>query len=140
MATTRRAPALSQTISKRGYRFLAEPTRPAVPPEAPASISQAASSKTIRSNAIRWTLPCWYSSPVRGRPGRLEHRSFSEGPAEVSNYVAITHDGLPKQGPLALGRRSHLFRLRKHESSKHLSDIGQRWRGFHSVAPSSLPD
>ena len=31
------SPRFVQTISKRGYRFLAEPTRPAVPPQAPAS-------------------------------------------------------------------------------------------------------
>src|ERR1700688_2726826 len=37
------SPRFVQTISKRGYRFLAETTSPAVPPQAPASTS-----KTVR--------------------------------------------------------------------------------------------
>jgi Tol biopolymer transport system component/DNA-binding winged helix-turn-helix (wHTH) protein len=88
------SPRFVQTISKRGYRFLAEPARPAVPLQAPASTS-----KTIRSKTIQWTLLAGVAALLvvslvvwSIRHSRLVLR--------VSNYVAITHDGLPKQGPL----------------------------------------
>src|SRR5271165_883109 len=50
------SPRFVQTISKRGYRFLAELTGPAVPPQAAASTSKTIGSKTVHSKTIRWRL------------------------------------------------------------------------------------
>src|SRR5277367_797879 len=88
------SPRFVQTISKRGYRFLVEPTRPAVPPQGPASTP-----KTIRSKTIRWTLLA--GIPVLLGIGLVVWSiRLSPKILRVSNYTAITHDGLPKQGPL----------------------------------------
>ena len=87
-------PRFVQTISKRGYRFLAEPTRPAEPPQAPASTSQ-----TIRSKTIRWTLVASLAA-LSGLGLVVWSIRHSQKVLRVSNYLAITHDGLPKQGPL----------------------------------------
>jgi Tol biopolymer transport system component/DNA-binding winged helix-turn-helix (wHTH) protein len=93
------SPRFVQTISKRGYRFLAEPTRPAEPPQAPEATSTGLRSKTIRSKTMRWIVPAGIAAllcvglVVWG----IRH---SRKALRVSNYVAITHDGLPKQGPL----------------------------------------
>ncbi len=88
------SPRFVQTISKRGYRFLAEPARPAVPPQAPASTS-----KTIRSRTIQWTLLGGIAALLCA--GLVVWSIRHSGKVlRVSNYMAITHDGLPKQGPL----------------------------------------
>ncbi len=83
------SPRFVQTISKRGYRFLAEPTRPAEPPQAPASTSK----------TIRWTLPVGILALlcVGLVVWSIRH---SRQVLRVFNYMAITHDGMPKQGPL----------------------------------------
>jgi DNA-binding winged helix-turn-helix (wHTH) protein len=83
------SPRFVQTISKRGYRFLAEPTRPAEPPQAPASTSK----------TIRWTFPAGIAALlcVGLVVWSIRH---SRKVLRVSNYMAITHDGMPKQGPL----------------------------------------
>src|SRR5580704_14808503 len=88
------SPRFVQTISKRGYRFLAEPAQPAVPPQAPASIS-----KTMRSKTIRWTLLAGIVA-LLGVGLVVWSIRHSQKVLRVSNYMAITHDGLPKQGPL----------------------------------------
>jgi Tol biopolymer transport system component/DNA-binding winged helix-turn-helix (wHTH) protein len=88
------SPRFVQTISKRGYRFLAEPIRPSIPPQAPASTS-----KTIRSKTIRWTLPAGMAALLCVGLVVWGTRN-SRKILRVSNYMAITHDGLPKQGPL----------------------------------------
>jgi Tol biopolymer transport system component/DNA-binding winged helix-turn-helix (wHTH) protein len=88
------SPHFVQTISKRGYRFLAEPTRPAVPPQAPASTA-----KTIRSKTIRWRLLAGIAAVLLVGLVVWSVR-HSRKILQVSNYKAITHDGLPKQGPL----------------------------------------
>ena len=88
------SPRFVQTISKRGYRFLAEPIRPSIPPQAPASTS-----KTIRSKTIRWTLPAGIAALLCVGLVVWGIRNFRKI-LRVSNYMAITHDGLPKQGPL----------------------------------------
>jgi DNA-binding winged helix-turn-helix (wHTH) protein/WD40 repeat protein len=83
------SPRFVQTISKRGYRFLGEPTRPAVPPHAAASILK----------TIRWILFAGVAALlcVGVAVWSIRH---SRKVLRVSDYVAITHDGLPKQGPL----------------------------------------
>jgi len=83
------SPRFVQTISKRGYRFLAETARPAVPPQAPASTSK----------TIRWKLPAGIAALlcVGLVVWSIGH---SRTVLRVSNYMAITHDGQPKQGPL----------------------------------------
>ena len=88
------SPRFVQTISKRGYRFLAEPIRPAVPPQAPASTS-----KTIRPKTTGWTLLTGIAAllVVGLVVWSIRH---SRKVLRVSNYMAITHDDLPKQGPL----------------------------------------
>jgi Tol biopolymer transport system component/DNA-binding winged helix-turn-helix (wHTH) protein len=83
------SPRFVQTISKRGYRFLAEPTPPAVPPQAPASTS----------NTIRWTLLTGIAVLVCVGVA-VWSISHSRKLPRVSNYMAVTHDGQPKQGPL----------------------------------------
>ena len=88
------SPRFVQTISKRGYRFLAEPAQPAVPPQAPAPTS-----KTMRSKTIRWTLLAGIVA-LLGVGLVVWSIRHSQKVLRVSNYVAITHDGLPKQGPL----------------------------------------
>ncbi|WP_263351915.1 winged helix-turn-helix domain-containing protein [Acidicapsa acidisoli] len=88
------SPRFVQTISKRGYRFLAEPTRPAVPPQTPASIS-----KAVRWKTIRWTLLAAIAA-LLGVGLVVWSIRHSRQVLRVSNYMAITHDGLPKQGPL----------------------------------------
>ena len=82
-------PRFVQTISKRGYRFLGEPTRPAMPPQAAASTSK----------TIRWILFAGVAALlcVGMAVWSIRH---SRRILRVSDYVAITHDGLPKQGPL----------------------------------------
>ena len=87
------SPRFVQTISKRGYRFLAEPAQPAVPAQAPASAS-----KTIRSKTGRTLLAAIAALSVVGLV--LWSIRHSRHVLRVSNYVAITHDGLPKQGPV----------------------------------------
>jgi len=83
------SPRFVQTISKRGYRFLAASTRRAVPSQAPASTSK----------TIRWTLLAGIAAVllVGLVVWSIRH---SRKVLQVSNYMAITHDGLPKQGPL----------------------------------------
>jgi Tol biopolymer transport system component/DNA-binding winged helix-turn-helix (wHTH) protein len=83
------SPRFVQTISKRGYRFLAEPTRPAEPLQAPASTSK----------TIQWTLLAGLAALlcVGLVAWSIRH---SRKVLRVSNYVATTHEGLPKQGPL----------------------------------------
>ena len=88
------SPRFVQTISKRGYRFLAEPAQPAVPPQAPAPTS-----KTMRSKTIRWTLLAGIVA-LLGVGLVVWSIRHSQKVLRVSNYMAITHDGLPKQGPL----------------------------------------
>ncbi len=88
------SPRFVQTISKRGYRFLAEPTRAAVPPQSPASTSQ-----TVRPKTIRWTLLAGIAA-LLGAGLVVWNVRHSGTVLRVSNYVALTHDGLPKQGPL----------------------------------------
>jgi Tol biopolymer transport system component/DNA-binding winged helix-turn-helix (wHTH) protein len=83
------SPRFVQTISKRGYRFLGEPTRPAVPPQAPESTSK----------TIRWTLLAGIAA-LLGVGLVVWSIRDSRKVLRVSNYMAITHDGLPKQGPL----------------------------------------
>jgi Tol biopolymer transport system component len=93
------SPRFVQTISKRGYRFLAEPIRPAVPPPAPASTPTTTGSKTVRTKTVRWTLLTGIAAllVVGLVVWSIRH---SRKVLRVSNYIAITHDGLPKQGPL----------------------------------------
>ena len=88
------SPRFVQTISKRGYRFLAVPAEPAVPPQPLASTS-----KAVRSKTTRWTLLAGIAAVlvVSLMAWSIRH---SRQVLRVSNYVAITHDGLPKQGPL----------------------------------------
>lgn len=88
------SPRFVQTVSKRGYRFLGEPAEPAVLLQAPASTS-----KTIHPKSIRWTLLAGIAAllVVGLVVWSIRH---SRQVLRVSNYVAITHDGLPKQGPL----------------------------------------
>ena len=88
------SPRFVQTISKRGYRFVADTAGPAVPPQAPATTP-----KAIRSKTIRWTLLAGIAVllSVGLVAWGIRH---SRKVLRVSNYVAITHDGLPKQGPL----------------------------------------
>jgi len=88
------SPRFVQTISKRGYRFLAEPAQPAVPLRAPASTSKTIGSKTIRRTLLAAIAALLVVSLV---VWSIRH---SRQDLRVSNYVAITHDGLPKQGPL----------------------------------------
>ena len=88
------SPRFVQTISKRGYRFLAEPAQPAVPPQAPAPTS-----KTMRSKTIRWTLLAGIVA-LLGVGLVVWSIRHSQKILRVSNYMAITHNGLPKQGPL----------------------------------------
>jgi Tol biopolymer transport system component/DNA-binding winged helix-turn-helix (wHTH) protein len=83
------SPRFVQTISKRGYRFLAETAGPAVPPQAPASTSK----------TIRWTLPAGIAA-LLGVSLVVWSIRHSKKVLHVSNYIAITHDGLPKEGPL----------------------------------------
>ncbi|MGA7314394.1 MAG: winged helix-turn-helix domain-containing protein [Silvibacterium sp.] len=83
------SPRFVQTISKRGYRFLVEPTRPAVPPQGPASTPKTIRGTLLASIAALLGI-CLVVSSIRLSPKILR----------VSNYTAITHDGLPKQGPL----------------------------------------
>jgi len=88
------SPRFVQTISKRGYRFLPETAEPAAPTEAPASTP-----KTTLSKTILWTLLTGIAVlfVVGLAVWSLRH---SRKVLQVSNYMAITHDGLPKQGPL----------------------------------------
>jgi Tol biopolymer transport system component/DNA-binding winged helix-turn-helix (wHTH) protein len=88
------SPRFVQTISKRGYRFLAEPAQPAVPLQAPASTSKTIRFKTIRRILLAGIAALLVVSLV---VWSIRH---SRQVLRVSNYVAITHDGLPKQGPL----------------------------------------
>ena len=88
------SPRFVQTISKRGYRFLAETTRPAVPPQAPALTSKSVRSKTIRRTLLASLAALFV---VGLTIWSIRH---SGKVLRVSNYVAITPDGLPKQGPL----------------------------------------
>jgi Tol biopolymer transport system component len=83
------SPRFVQTVSKRGYRFLAEPTLPAAPPQAPATTSKTIPRKLLAGIAalLAIGLVVW----------SIGH---SRKVLRVSNYQAITHDGLPKQGPL----------------------------------------
>jgi Tol biopolymer transport system component/DNA-binding winged helix-turn-helix (wHTH) protein len=87
------SPRFVQTISKRGYRFLAETKTHDVQPEAVAPTS-----KDTRSNAFRWTLLSIATLLCLGLAVWSLHPSRKI--LRVSNYVATTHDGLPKQGPL----------------------------------------
>ena len=83
------SPRFVQTISKRGYRFLAASTPPAEPPLTPASTSK----------TIRWTLLTGMAALIC--IGLVVWSiGHSRKVLRVSNYEAITHDGLPKQGPL----------------------------------------
>ena len=88
------SPRFVQTISKRGYRFLAEPTRAALPPQSPASTAQ-----TVRPKTIRWALLAGIAA-LLGAGLIVWNIRHSWKILRVSNYVALTHDGLPKQGPL----------------------------------------
>ena len=88
------SPRFVQTISKRGYRFLAEPARLAALPQAPVSTA-----KTDRSKAGRWTLLTGIAALLVAGLAVWSVR-HSRKVLQVSHYVAITHDGLPKQGPL----------------------------------------
>ena len=88
------SPRFVQTISKRGYRFLAEPARAALPPQPPASIAQ-----TVHPKTIRWALLAGIAA-LLGAGLVLWNIRHSWKVLRVSNYVALTHDGLPKQGPL----------------------------------------
>jgi Tol biopolymer transport system component len=83
------SPRFVQTISKRGYRFLAEPARPVVPPPAPASTSK----------TIRWTLLAGIAA-LLGVGLVFWGIRHARKILQVSDYMAITHDGLQKQGPL----------------------------------------
>jgi Tol biopolymer transport system component/DNA-binding winged helix-turn-helix (wHTH) protein len=83
------SPRFVQTISKRGYRFLTETAPPAVPPQAPASTSK----------TIRWILPAGMAALLCVGLVVWSIGHFRKV-LRVSSYVAITHDGLPKQGPL----------------------------------------
>jgi Tol biopolymer transport system component/DNA-binding winged helix-turn-helix (wHTH) protein len=93
------SPRFVQTISKRGYRFLAEPTRAAVTPQPPASSSTDMRSQTVRSKTIRWTLLAGMAV-LLGAGLVVWNVRHSWKVLRVSNYAALTHDGLPKQGPL----------------------------------------
>ena len=88
------SPRFIQTISKRGYRFLAETAQQLMPPQAPASTSQ-----TVLPKTIRWTLLAGIAAllAVGLIVWGIRH---SRKALRASNYMAITHDGLPKQGPL----------------------------------------
>src|SRR5579863_7378076 len=88
------SPRFVHTISKRGYRFLGEPTRPSEPPHEPVTTSTTFSSKTIR-----WTLPTGIATLLVIGLVAWSIRHSSKA-LRASNYMAITHDGLPKQGPL----------------------------------------
>ncbi len=88
------SPRFVQTISKRGYRFLCEPTRPSDPPHEPVTTS-----RTFSSRKIRWTLPPGIATllVIGLFVWSIRHSSKA---LRASNYMAISHDGLPKQGPL----------------------------------------
>jgi len=83
------SPKFVQTISKRGYRFLAEQVQPAL----------ASGTSTSPRKTLRWAplvgvtalfcLGLVFWSALRFRQAM-----------RVSNYLPMTHDGQPKQGPL----------------------------------------
>ena len=93
------SPRFVQTISKRGYRFVADSKRQAAPPKASASKLQAVHTENFRSKMIRWTLLAGLAALLGIGLIVWSIRTFPKI-LRVSNYVAITHDGLPKQGPL----------------------------------------
>ena len=88
------SPRFVQTISKRGYRFLAGPTRATLQPQPPASTTQ-----TVHPKTIRWALLAGIAA-LLGAGLVIWNIRHSWKILRVSNYVALTHDGLPKQGPL----------------------------------------
>jgi DNA-binding winged helix-turn-helix (wHTH) protein len=87
-------PRFVQTISKRGYRFLAEPTQAALQPQPPALTAQ-----PVRPKTIRWALLAGIAALLgAGLVIWIIRPSWKI--LRASKYVALTHDGLPKQGPL----------------------------------------
>ncbi|WP_263353427.1 winged helix-turn-helix transcriptional regulator [Acidicapsa acidisoli] len=86
-------PRFVQTISKRGYRFLAQATQPASPAQPPApalkAIRVTRAWQFLAGTAALFCISLVFWSLIRS--GQV---------MQVSHYQPITHDGEPKQGPL----------------------------------------